>query len=134
MNIWIAKDGAHWTPHALETIPKPVSFPRFATYPNELPTARAQRWRQTFKELANKQHDHVLAMAAWAIHDAKGAPSLERIMKDYADQIAAFQDLEFFTYRTADQPLELTVLYRLRGSSKTYQLTLSPLSPSQQEQ
>jgi hypothetical protein len=134
MNIWIAKDGAHWKPYPLEAIPKPVTFPRFVSYPNELPTARAQRWRQTFKELAEKQHDYVMSAAAWALHDAKSQLGLEQIMQSYADRMAAHQDLDHFVYHTADQPLELTVTYKLRGSSKTHQMTLSLLSPSQQEQ
>jgi len=134
MNIWIAKDGAHWKPVPLATIPKPVSFPRFAVYPNELPTARAQRWRQTYKELSAKQHDYVVSAAAWALHDAKSSQELERVLQNYADQFAAQQDLDQFIYRAAEQPLELTVVYRMVGSSKSTQLTLSLLSPSQQEQ
>lgn len=134
MNIWIAKDGAHWKPYPLEAIPNPVTFPRFVTYPNELPTARAQRWRNTFKELAEKQHAYVLSASAWALHDAKSQSGLEQIMQDYADQFAVQQDLSMFIFRTADQPLELTVVYKLAGSSKTHQMTFSLLSPSQQEQ
>lgn len=134
MNIWIAKGGSHWKPYPLEAVPKPVTFPRFVTYPNELPTARAQRWRDTFKELASQQHDYVLSAAAWALHDAKSQTALEQIMQDYADQFAVHQDLGMFVFGTADAPLELTVVYKLQGSSKTHQMTLSLLSPSQQEQ
>ena len=134
MNIWIAKDGAHWKPYPLEALPKPVTFPRFASYPNELPTTRAQRWRQTFKDLAEKQHAYVTSAAAWALHDAKSQLGLDQLMQAHADQIAAYQYLDHFVYHTADQPLELTVIYKLRGSSKTHQMTLSLFSPSQQQE
>lgn len=133
MNIWIARDGSHWKPYPLEAIPKPVTFPRFATYPNELPSARAQRWRRTFKELAEKQHDYVLAAAAYALKNANSQQDLEHLMKDYADQFAVHRDMDRFVFNTADRPLELTVVYQLAGSTRNHQITLSLLSPSQQQ-
>lgn len=133
MNIWIAKDGSHWVPQPLETIPKPITFPRFVQYPNELPTARAQRWRRTFKDLSEKQHAFVISACAWALKDAKSQQALDHILKDLADQFVINQDLSRFVFSTADQPLELTVLYQLTGSSRTHQLTFSLLSPSQMD-
>jgi hypothetical protein len=132
MNIWISKDGSHWKPVPLETLPKPVTYPRFVSYPNELPTARAQRWRRTFKDLAEKQHDYVLQCAAYALKDAKSQQDLEHTMKDISDQFAIHRDMDRFIFNTADRPLELTVIYQLAGSTRTHQLTLSLLSPSQQ--
>lgn len=133
MNIWIVKDGSYWRPVPMETIPKPVTYPRFVTYPNELPTARAQRWLRTFNELAEKQHDYVLAAAAHALKGAKSQQDLEHSMKDYADQFAVHRDLDRFVFNTADHPLELTVIYQLAGSTRTHQITLSLLSPTQQQ-
>lgn len=134
MNIWIVQNGSHWKPYPLATIPKPVIFPRFALYPNELPTARTQRWKQTFKELSNQQHDFMISVAAWALKLANSPQRLEAELRDWGDSFAANKDLELFVYRVVDQPMELTVSYRLTGSSQTHQLTFSLLSPSMQEQ
>lgn len=121
--IWISRDGGAPKAVNLATIPKPVSYPRFTTHPNELPTARAQRWRNTFKELAEKQHEHVIQCAAYSLNRSKSAKDLERDMKDLADHFAAHHDMDLFVAQAFNRLL--TITYQLAGSSRTHRITLS---------
>ena len=133
MILWVATNGSHFKKLALEAILRPTSFPHFVDRPNELRTDRAQRWRTEYKDLADKQHRHVLATVCWIFHEFKTYTTLVAALQDVADRSIANQDLSAFQFRICQDPLEATVDYRLLGSAKTHTLTLRSKSPAQQE-
>jgi len=134
MNFWIALDNSYWKKQPLETLLRPSTFPRFQVRPNELPSERAQRWRAEYKDLSEQQNQFILAVVCWAIHDSKGVPSLREALQKWGDSFAANQDLDLFSFRVVAEPREVCVNYKLAGSSRTHQLSVSSSSPSEQEQ
>jgi hypothetical protein len=133
MILWVSTNGAHFRKVALEAILRPTSFPHFVERPNELRTERAQRWRTEYKDLAEKQHLHVLATVCWIFAEAQTRVALDLALQAVADKAIAHNDLSAFQFRTATDPMEATVSYRLLGSAKTHTLTLRSKSPAQQE-
>lgn len=132
MNIWVALNGTTFRRTPQETVLRPTSFPHFVERPNELRTMRAQRWRQTYKELSQEQHQWVFATVYWEFATHTRLADLMQRLRTIGDVSAAQNQLSSFQTIVVADPTEVSVSYRLLGSSKTHTLTLRSSSPSQQ--
>ncbi len=134
MTLWTSTDGKPFIRTPLALFLRPIDFPVFRDQPAELPNQRAQRWRSEFKELANKQHDFVLASACYAFEDHQRTPSaLKAVLQGLGDRLTGQRHMDFFSVNIAQEPLEVSVNYRLAGSSKLHSIVVSGLNPSSME-
>lgn len=127
-------NGATWRRQHMETVLRPVSFPRFREYVGESRTQRAQRWRLCYKELSRLQHQWLQATVCWTFAKASGVFDLRTKLQQFENQALARQQLNHFQFNVVADPLEVGIAYSLPGSTKIHNLALHSRSPSKQEQ
>lgn len=130
MSVWVSIDGGLTRRQPLEVLRRPRRFPRFHRRSTESPTQSAQRWRTEYLTLSKSQHEYLLALACYAVVDSKGLPSLNLALAEYEEDLLRTKSLQLFSWTTAE-PKEVTIVYKLTGSSRTHQLTVSIRSPSE---
>lgn len=130
MTLWVSFDLGLTTRQPLEVLRRPKRFPTFYKRTTETQMQSAQRWRREYPKLSKAQHEYIRALVCYAIVDSKGIPSLNIALSEYEADLLKNRFVAAFSFNTAE-PKEATINYKLVGSSRMHQLTVSTRSPSE---